>query len=271
MTMRCHAVAIAVLLATGTLAQPQSKPRTSGAPNPPVLGGRAFATRCAPCHGLDGRGGERAPNIASNPQVQRLSDLELRGIIADGRPDFGMPAFRLIGGSEIQKLVGYLRALQGDRKATRVAGDPQKGRVLFLGKGGCSSCHRVRDEGSFVGSDLSTFASGLPALQLRRAITNPDPNSATRVRLAVASAVGGETFRGTIRNEDNFSLQLQTADGALHFLMKAELASLEYQSQAPMPADLAQRLTPAELDHLVSYLHSVTDSENATTLSEDQP
>ena len=33
-----------------------------------------FRSRCAACHGLDGRGGEHAPDIVTNPKVRELSD-----------------------------------------------------------------------------------------------------------------------------------------------------------------------------------------------------
>lgn len=260
-----------VLLATGlraqTLdrqAQQQDSPRTES------LGQRSFASRCAGCHGLDGRGGERAPNIVSNPQVERLSDLQLQRIVANGRPDFGMPAFRLIGPSEVKRVVEYLRTLQGAGGAATIPGDPKNGRLLFFGKAGCSSCHRVRNEGAFFGPDLSTYANGLPAKEVRRAITSPDPSS-RHGQLAIARTRSGEKVTGAIRNEDNFSLQLQTTDGIFHFVMKAGLESLEYQPQASMPTDYGERLNPRELDDLVSYLHSLKVVEDVPSTGEDQP
>src|SRR4030081_2551948 len=51
----------------------QSQPQ-SNTPSGPRTGEEIFASSCAGCHGLDGRGGERAPNIAGRPAVQQLSD-----------------------------------------------------------------------------------------------------------------------------------------------------------------------------------------------------
>lgn len=261
-----------VLLATGLRAQQTQDKHPEGLNSPRTmsLGRRAFASRCAGCHGLDGRGGERAPNIASDPQVQRLSDLQLQRIVADGRPDFGMPAFRLMGLSEVKRVVEFLRTLQGGDGAAPIRGDPEKGRLLFIGKAGCSSCHRVRDEGAFFGPDLSRYADGLPAEEIRRAVTTPDPSSA-HGQLATARTRSGEKFTGAIRNEDNFSLQLQTADGVFHFVMKADLESLEYQPQATMPTDYGEQLSPQELDDVVSYLHSLKAVEDVPSTGEDQP
>ena len=269
-TTRCCALLL-VLLATGLRAQTLDKyAEHQNSPRSPSLGQSAFASRCAGCHGLDGRGGERAPNIASNPQVQRLSDLQLQRIVTDGRPDFGMPAFRLIGLSQVKQVVEYLRTLQGGGGAATFAGDAKQGRLLFIGKAACSSCHRVRNEGAFVGPDLSSYANGLPAREIRRAITSPDPSSA-HGQLAVARTRSGERITGAIRNEDNFSLQLQTTDGIFHFVMKADLESLEYQPQASMPTDYGERLSSQELDDLVSYLHSVKAVEDSPSTGQDQP
>ena len=67
---------------------------------------------CAGCHGLDGRGGERGPDVASRSTVVSRSDADLLGVIKDGRPSKGMPAFGgLVGTDGIWILVTYLKSL----------------------------------------------------------------------------------------------------------------------------------------------------------------
>ena len=77
-----------------------------------VDGQRLFSSSCAACHGLDGRGGERAPNIAKRRDVQRLSDADLTRTIQEGIPGTGMPAFRSLGKPGIAAVVKYLRVLR---------------------------------------------------------------------------------------------------------------------------------------------------------------
>jgi hypothetical protein len=43
----------------------------------------------------------------------------------------------------------------------------------------------------------------------------------------IISTQDGQKYSGRVRNEDNFSLQLQTLDGAFHLFMKSELRSFE--------------------------------------------
>src|SRR5438270_3537781 len=62
----------------------------------PPPGKRTFTSTCAGCHGLDGRGGERAPNIASGAKVQRMSDAQIANVISNGVQGTGMPAFHAL-------------------------------------------------------------------------------------------------------------------------------------------------------------------------------
>jgi hypothetical protein len=59
---------------------------------------------------------------------------------------------------------------------------------------------------------------------------------------------------GLVRNEDNFSLQLQGTDGTFHLLMKSQITKVERTGRSLMPADYGTRLSSAELDDLVSYI-----------------
>ena len=74
-----------------------------------AAGKRTFASTCANCHGLDGRGGERAPDITERPRVQQLSDDQLFKIIENGIPGSGMPAFHSLDSSHIKAVVTDLR------------------------------------------------------------------------------------------------------------------------------------------------------------------
>jgi len=225
-------------------------------------GKQIFSTTCAACHGLDGGGGERGPNISRRREVQRLPDKALLQIVREGVPATGMPAFGSLGEARIQAVVRYLRSLQQPTGAADLSGDSKHGKKLFFGQFGCSQCHMVKGEGGFMGSDLSTYASTQSAADIRNAIAAPNQNLDPRKRTVVVTTVDGQTLTGIARNEDNFSLQLQTADGTLHLLNKSELQSIEYQARSLMPDDYGSRLSRQELDDLVSYLVSIARNTN---------
>lgn len=241
----------ASLVATVSLAEK----RRSSERKPASSGGRqVFASSCAGCHGLDGRGGERAPNIAGNPKVQKLSDAQIFQIVTDGVPGTGMPAFHSLTEPERRAVVTYLRTLQGRDRTSALPGSPVRGKEIFFGKGECSRCHMVLGQGGYLGSDLSTYAQSKSAEQVRNTILNPsaDPDPHRRVALAVTR--DGARITGLVRNEDNFSVQLQTSDGAFHFLNKSDLDKLEFGPQTIMPSDYGEKLSAPELDDIVSYL-----------------
>jgi len=73
----------------------------------------------------------------------------------------------------------------------------------------------------------------------------------------------GQTLTGVLRNEDNFSLQLQTLDGTFHLLMKSDVASVKRDSNSLMPADYGSTLSAGDLNDLVSYLISVAQHDKS--------
>jgi cytochrome c oxidase cbb3-type subunit III len=259
-------VLMALWAVNGLAAWPQSPPqglRQKSAKLVSTAGKQTFASTCANCHGLDGRGGERAPNIAERPKVQQLSDAQLFKIIENGIPGTGMPAFHSLDSSNIKAVVTYLRSLQGTGRPVKLPGDPAHGETVFLGQAGCSGCHMVAGKGGFIASDLSAYARTHTVEQIRNEITSPTPSSDRRARMATATLRNGEKFTGRVRNEDNFSLQLQTLDGIFHLLGKSELEELEYSSQALMPSDFGSTLSPDELNDVVSYLMSLAGASSS--------
>jgi cytochrome c oxidase cbb3-type subunit 3 len=217
-------------------------------------GRRTFETRCAPCHGLDGRGGERAPNIATKPSVQRQPDAWIFRIIHDGVPETGMPSFATLDAARINALVAYLRLLQGKMETVLISGDPRNGKTLFFGRARCSECHLIDGQGGFIAADLSTFGRTHSADETREAITNPNKAGGTSTGIAVLTTHDGQKYSGVVRNEDNFSLQLQAVDGSFHLFMKSDLENISRQPGSLMPSNYGSTLSSAELDDLTSFL-----------------
>ena len=85
-------------------------------PNPLVnrpdaaLGGRkVFQQRCSTCHGEDGRGTTKAPDLAE-PEAQVQSDGALFWKISSGHSRAGMPAFSFLPALQRWQLVLHVRA-----------------------------------------------------------------------------------------------------------------------------------------------------------------
>lgn len=218
-------------------------------------GKQAFVARCGLCHGLDGRGGEHAPAIATGAAAQ-LSDSDVERIIQGGIPSKGMPSFKDMSPSGIRTLIAYLRVLQGNDGTAAVNGDASHGRALFFGTAQCSRCHSFRGEGGFLGPDLSSFSRSHSPETTRRAIIDPKQDAERMTDTVTVIARDGGRLIGVARNEDNFSLQLQTLDGNFHLLMKSDLASVNHDARSLMPSDYAARLGARDLDDIVAFLLS---------------
>jgi cytochrome c oxidase cbb3-type subunit 3 len=276
----CRLVGATVLLSCVVLfvmtleSQEQKSVRpTSGSlqANESVAEGRQlFESRCSGCHGLDGRGGDKAPDIAATQKTQRRSGAELTQIIENGIPAGGMPAFPMLDSSAVKSLIGYLRFLQGKTRSAKLPGDPQNGKTLFSNKARCSECHMVRGQGGFVATDLSSFGRTHSVEEIRKAIVKPSSSGNRAGRATVVTMRDGQKYSGVVRNEDNFSLQLQTLDGGFHLLMKSEVDSIARNPDSLMPADYGSTLNPGEVNDLVSFLMRVADDGKPRGVSREK-
>ena len=236
--------------------------------SPAHSGRKIFDAVCSSCHGLDGRGGERGPNIATRAEVLGLSDEETLHILQSGIPAAGMPAFGTLGLPKIRAVMGYLRLLQGGSKAAAILGDPQRGKSLFFGKADCAKCHMINGAGGFLGADLSSYGSTASIVKIRSAITDPNKDLDPQARTVLVTTRQGGQFTGVARSEDNFSLQLQAVDGTFHLFAKSDLEYLEHQPKSLMPSDYGSVLSAGELDDLVSYLLSAAQATKQAQASE---
>jgi len=224
-------------------------------------GKQTFESICASCHGLNGKGGERAHDIATKPEIVRLSDGETSKILREGILQKGMPAFASLGLAKLSGVVAYLRTLQGKDEAPAVTTNTDEGKQIFVGKGGCSQCHMVNGAGGFLGPDLSDYGASHSPNETRNAILSAGKRPGVHKGLAKARTTGGQLISGLVRNEDNFSVQLQAPDGTFHFVEKSSLSELTFDSTPVMPGDYALKLKKSELDQLVRYLMSTTNTK----------
>lgn len=243
-----------------SVAAVMAAPRTPAQEANSSAGSRTFATNCSGCHGSDGRGGERAPNIATTRAVVAMTNKDLQRVVEHGIAGAGMPSFRYLGEQGLTDVVGYLRLLQGlGQPAVKIAGDATAGRAIFFGKGGCSRCHMVAGEGGFIAPDLSGYGVGIAQEAIRRAIEEPDSHlQRSGTGVVVLRTMQGQELLGLLRSEDNSNLVLQTEDGQFHSMSKSNLAVIRYTSHSLMPKDFAKRLTSGEIQDLTSFL--VTNS-----------
>lgn len=69
-------------------------PYAAPAPGDPHRGADVFRTYCSSCHGVDGRGGNKASSIVDGSFLALVSDQQLRTVVIAGRPELGAPDWR---------------------------------------------------------------------------------------------------------------------------------------------------------------------------------
>jgi cytochrome c oxidase cbb3-type subunit 3 len=249
---------------------PNASPSTQERKNtkvPSIEARKAFESICAGCHGLDGRGGERGPDLRERQEQQHRSNSELLEILQKGRPTTGMPGFAALGTEKLLAILAYLRVLQGIGPASALPGDSARGEILFSAKAGCSQCHMMNGAGGFLGADLTGFGAIRSPGEIRSAILNVNRDPDPRSRTVVVTLRDGRVLTGIARNEDNFSLQLQSLDGLFHLLNKSDIVQVELQPHTPMPSNYGALLSPAELDDLVKYMVHTAERNSGSKMT----
>ncbi|MBM3783033.1 MAG: c-type cytochrome [Acidobacteria bacterium] len=226
-----------------------------GNPQAVAAGSKLFMGSCAGCHGPDGGGGARGPNLVRRSLWHPLSDDAIFNVIRKGVPSAGMPPTQLPD-DQTWNLVAFLHALTGPASTNPVPGDAAAGKAIYSGaKAGCANCHAIRGQGGHLGPDLSNIGGSRPLAVIREAIVEPAKdlyylgNEAATVTLK-----NGKTLKGVAKNRSNYSLQFVDTAGRLHLIAMNDVRELALSSTTPMPTDYVKRLTRDELRDLLAYL-----------------
>ena len=177
-------------------------------------------------------------------------------------------------------MVAYLRSFAAGPGTTPAAGAPAlgdaaRGRQILEGKGNCLSCHRIGENGSRVGPDLTSI--GLPrppaarfvgfgappppptpatiVAQLERDLLDPDAEVSSANRMFRAVLKDGSVITGRLLNLDQFTVQLFDSKERLTALQRSDLR--EFSSIKSSMPSYRDKLSSPELSDLLAYLFSL--------------
>jgi putative heme-binding domain-containing protein len=215
-----------------------------------------YNANCITCHGANGDG-VPSVNLRGGQFRRAATDSDLNRLIQTGIPGTAMPPGRFSTG-ELAGLVAYIRSMREfDTRPMR--GDPNRGRVLFEEKGGCTNCHRVHGRGSRVAPDLSDIGAIRDPAALERSLIDPNTAMLPVNRYIRAVPRDGKVITGRRLNEDTYTVQLIDGDERLVSVLKADLREFSVLKTSTMPS-YKDKLTPAELDDVVAYLRTLKGS-----------
>jgi alcohol dehydrogenase (cytochrome c) len=288
--MRQKIIAGAIVLTVlGGLAGVVAAQAPADTPTNPFAGNAAAAAAgrtsfngvCSACHGQDATGSERAPALTGTLR-HGSDDYQIFQTISKGVPGTQMPPFDALPPEEIWRLVTYIKSLSGGAApaartnvAAPVQGDAAAGRAVFFGKGQCSNCHEVQGQGSVLGPDLSAVGgtSDLRARVLHQPPAAPGGGGPRGPQFQLSEVVlkDGHRLTGLVKLRDSVITHLQTREGAYQLLTNDKVASVTAIPNSGPPRDLAQRLSPTEIDNLVAYLGAQRGRDFKETIKSSPP
>ncbi len=120
------------------------------APADIAYGARLYDAQCTTCHGANGDG-VGGVDLRSGRFRNAVTDQDLTRVITTGIQGTGMQAFKF-DPSELAGIIAYVRNMNSFDRGSVKAGDADRGRAVFDGKGGCGRCHRVGAQGPARGA-----------------------------------------------------------------------------------------------------------------------
>ena len=216
-------------------------------------GERAYRDRCANCHGPNGDL-IQGINFSAGQFRRQMTDADLSRIIRQGIPNTPMPATNVTE-AQAGQIVAYLRSLAAGKAAIAIKGDTARGKLVFDGKGNCTSCHSVAGVGGRKAPDLATVGSARRTPELERALLDPQADIQPNHRSYRVVTQDGTTVTGWLLGYDTFNIRLLDSKEQLRSFAKSEVKSHGF-IPSPMPS-YKNTLTPQEIADIVSYLSSL--------------
>jgi putative heme-binding domain-containing protein len=223
-------------------------------------GGAMFRSRCAGCHGPDGRG-SLGPDLtvfwAAGGTDDRMFDTIQRGV--PGTEMTGADRLRVLD-KDIWQIVAYVRTLAAVPAAPPI-GEAASGERIFNVQ--CSSCHRVNGRGGQLGPDLSRIGSARSRAGLLSKIRGSTDFIRPGYEPVTLVTREGQKIRGVKKNEDEFSIQIMDTQERLQGYLKTNLTALTVDKQSLMPVYGSDRLNARDLDDLLRYLTALRGADAA--------
>lgn len=220
-------------------------------------GRKQFEGLCAPCHGADGGGGERGPDIVSRRGARIRNEKDLSELIHTGIPDSGMPGFDLPA-QKLQELTAFVYSLRAPAIERTLPGNAALGESFYQEKGRCSSCHMLNGRGGSTGPDLSDLGRERTLNDILRALRNPSAHMTPEYRVVSVELRNGRRIRGFAKNQSAYDMQLQDFEGALHLLRRDQIKRVAAEQKSLMPIVQA---SPEEFQNLLAFLSRLSRAE----------
>lgn len=190
--------------------------------------------------------GKSAPRLLQDATIdQRLRSARLT--------EFDARRAKLLEGlpEENQELAQLMQQRRTAYHAATI--DQERGRLMF--EKTCAACHRIGEKGAKVGPELDGV--GLRGLErLLEDTLDPNRNVDAAFRSTVLVMQDGKVLVGLVAREEGAVIVLINEQGQEVRVNAADIDERQQTKLSPMPANVADKLTPAEYADLLGYLLS---------------
>ena len=216
-----------------------------------TFGMRVYGETCVACHGPDGDAVDGV-DFRTGEFRSAGSDFELTAIILNGIPDTAMVPGDYTE-SEVTGLIAYLRTMGTFDASDVLIGDAERGRALYDGRGDCARCHRIGNEGSRAGPNLTDIGAIRTAGMLADTLVDPSAAMLPINRPVRIVTADGTLITGRRLNEDTYTVQIISDDERLLSLDKSDLREFTVLTTSSMPS-YEETLTEQERADVLAYL-----------------
>ena len=234
-----------------------------GNPDDVLVGKGLFRYYCAGCHGMEGGGGFRGPDLVRGQLTHVADDHDMLEVVRNGIQGTQMPG-QTLPDSNLWRMIAFITDLRSKARPQDLSGDWESGREIFSGKGFCSGCHMVRGDGGRLGPDLTGIGNSRPWESFLEAMRDPSAQFKNVLQADGRMAGGYESVRlvassgkeitGVVRNEDTYTIQVLDQEENYHSYRKSELRELTHLDHSLMPAYSESALSDQELMDLLVFL-----------------
>ena len=138
-------------------------------------------------------------------------------------------------------------------------GDVSRGKDVFFHTGGvqCKNCHKIGDEGTGLGPDLSRVGKKYDEAKILENVLDPSREVDPKFRMHLVETNDGRVHSGLIVENNDRHLVLKDAKNQTIQLATAEIDEITPQQQSIMPDLLLRDLTAQQVADLIAYLASL--------------
>jgi putative heme-binding domain-containing protein len=141
----------------------------------------------------------------------------------------------------------------------QLAGDVSRGKALFHTTAGiqCRTCHKIGDDGTDLGPDLSRIATRNDRAKLLESILEPSKAIEPRFVTWVIETTAGKVYSGLLVRRDANEFVIKDAQNKMHQFNAADIETAVPQQKSLMPELLLRDMTAQQVADLLAYLESL--------------